>query len=114
MDVSSGARDDLLDISVHLAEFSVRRALRFIDVFEGCINDIRQFPDIGRAVEGEPALRRLSRGGYIFVYERSEGITRLLRILDGRQRPQATPTSRRIRRDVPVLRTRAGGLVRGE
>ena len=85
VDVTRGARDDLLAISEGLSDFSVRRALNFIDLFERILRDLRDFPDIGRPVPGDEPARWLSRGGYIFVYERMPELTRLLRIIDGRR-----------------------------
>ncbi len=86
VDVSDLAEDDLLEITAFLADASLVAAERFIQTFTKVIDDLRQFPEIGRQDLEDPATRILNRGNYRFVYEVSQTGLMLLRILDGRRR----------------------------
>jgi plasmid stabilization system protein ParE len=82
--LSARAESDFFARVTWLSERSTRRAVQFIDSFEGVLEDLRQFPELG-TVAADGRTRILKRGGLRYLYVHVEGRVILLRLLDPRR-----------------------------
>jgi toxin ParE1/3/4 len=79
---SAGAKDDLLEISIYIAQDNPLRALSFVDELEGKCLALSNAPASGvlRAELGE-GIRMVTHGRYLIFYRANESAIRIERIM---------------------------------
>lgn len=82
--LSDRAHADFLALIDWLSNVSVRRANELIVAYEGVLEDLRAFPDLG-TLASDGRTRILRRRGFRYLYTESDGRVILLRIVDPRR-----------------------------
>jgi toxin ParE1/3/4 len=84
VDFSAAAKEDLMDIAVHIAQNNPERAFSFVDELEAKCLAVGQTPDIGTT---QPKLgnnvRMLPHGRYLIFYRQGENSIRIERVMHG-------------------------------
>ena len=79
---SPGARDDLMEIAVYIAQDNPTRALTFVDELEDRCIHLGTAPGIGTVrPELGRGIRMLPHGRYLIFYREAHGVLRIERII---------------------------------
>jgi plasmid stabilization system protein ParE len=68
VDIHPRAAADLLAHTDYLSDVSLPAALRFIEAFQGVLEQLRHFPESGAPSKRDSRLRIVRRDGYQFLY----------------------------------------------
>ena len=81
--VTAQAEQDLLDIWAYIASANVPAADRLFDAIEAACAMLTDFPRLGPAFSPSPALRYLSVGRYLVLYQALKGAVKIVRVVHG-------------------------------
>lgn len=82
--LTAAAREDICSIGEQLSHRSTNSAERFLDAVEQRFKTLANFPMMGRRRdEILPMLRSFPVENYLIFYRSVDGVTEILRVLDG-------------------------------